>query len=377
MNHRDRALAAMRGEPVDRVPFIARMDLWYSYHRNAGTLPPAYAHAGLWDIQRDLGIGIFGFGAWDISFFRLVHEGVEIERETAAGETVTRYHTPYGTLTCRDRMAEELKEAAGTGARMEYPFKDERDYDALQYLIEHTRVVENMEAYGRFVAEIGGDGLALPYTGHLPAHQLMISWMGYQAFYIELHEHPARLQALIDALTAQQQEALQLAAACPAQAIEVGGNYDEQMTPPPVFERFFAPFYREARQTLEAGGKILVVHGDGEMRRLRESLRDCGVQVVEALTPRPMTSIDLAETRRLWQGRVALWGGVASVMLTDTFSDDDLERHLEALWQAVTPGDRFILGFGDNVPTDGLFHRIRRVGEFWQQKGRYPLGGWR
>ena len=39
MNHRDRALAAMRGQPVDRIPFIARMDLWYGYHHNRGELP--------------------------------------------------------------------------------------------------------------------------------------------------------------------------------------------------------------------------------------------------------------------------------------------------------------------------------------------------
>lgn len=39
LNHRQMALAAMRGRSVDRIPFIARMDLWYSFHRNSGTAP--------------------------------------------------------------------------------------------------------------------------------------------------------------------------------------------------------------------------------------------------------------------------------------------------------------------------------------------------
>ena len=43
-------------------------------------------------------------------------------------------------------------------------------------------------------------------------------------------------------------------------------------------------------QVLGAAGKILVVHGDGEMRVLLERLMACGVQVVEALTPQPMTA---------------------------------------------------------------------------------------
>ena len=272
-------------------------------------------------------------------------------------------------------MAEELKDAAGTGARGEYPFKSAKDYDALQFLIEHTEIAENYEAYGEFVDAIGGDGLALPFTGHLPAHQLMINFMGYQRFYLELQDHPSRLEALIEALTEQQRRILALAADCPASAIEVGANYDEQMTPPPVFEAYFAPFYREARQILSAADKILVVHGDGEMKMLLEKLMTCGVQVVEALTPKPMTSIDIKSTRRLWKDRVVMWGGLATVILTDTFSDEEFERFLENLFRAVAPGDHFVLGFGDNVPTDALFPRIRRIAEFWAERGSYPLSG--
>jgi uroporphyrinogen-III decarboxylase len=373
MNHRERALAAMRGEPVDHIPFIARMDLWYSFHKNQGTLPHPYQKASLWDIQRDLGIGIFGFGVWDISFFRLLHQKGTFHKERHDQETITTYLTPYGTLVARDVMAAELKEAAGTGARIEYPFKSEKDYDALQFFIENTQVVENFEAYSQFISNIGGDGLALPFSGHLPAHQLMIFWMGYQRFYYELHDNTTRLETLIQALQAQQEEILALAAASPAEAIEVGANYDEQMTPPPIFERFFAPFYRQARSTLSAADKILVIHGDGEMRRLLTNVMECGIQVVEAITPKPMTSIDIASTRRLWKDQVAMWGGLATVILTEDFSDEKFESFLETLFRDVAPGDRFILGFGDNVPTDASFERVKRTAHFWADRGGYPL----
>ena len=363
----------MRGQPVDHIPFIARMDLWYSFHRNQGSLPPPYQNATLWDIQRDLGIGIFGFGAWDISFYKLVYRSVDVEKDVTRGVTTTRYHTPYGTLTYREKMAEELKEAAGTGARTEFPFKSAKDYDALQFLLEHTEVVENHDAYGEFVAAIGTDGIALPFSGHLPAHQLMINLMGYETFYYELHDRPSRVEALIEALTEQQRLILNLATECPAQAIEVGANYDEQMTPPPVFDRFFSPFYCEARQILTVGDKLLVVHGDGEMDVLLRKLMECGVQVVEALTPKPMTSIDVSETRQLWGDRVAMWGGLASVILTDAFSDEEFERYLDDLFRAIAPGDRFILGFGDNVPTDASFDRVKRIAQFWSERGGYPL----
>jgi uroporphyrinogen-III decarboxylase len=372
MNHRDLALAAMRGKPVAHIPFIARMDLWFNYHRSRGTLPARYRNATLWEMQRDMGIGIMGFGAWGVTFYRQEHHDVDITRATettadGAEVTVTHYATPYGTLTSRDVLAMELHDAVGTGARVEFPFKSAADYDALQYIIEHTRVIENHDAYGRFVDSIGTDGVAMPQTGHLPAHQLMLNWMGYERFYLERYDHPARLEQVIAALTEQYWQVLRLAVECPAGAIEVGSNYDEHMTPPRVFDALFAPLYREARELLSAHDKVLVVHGDGEMRVLLEKLRDCGVQAVEAFTPKPMTSIDVATTRKLWQDKVCMWGGVASTVLTDIYSDREYEQYLEDLYTAIAPGDRFILGFGDNVPTDALYSRIERLIQFWRE----------
>lgn len=62
MSHRSDALAAMRGEQPQRVPFIGRMNLWYNYHSARGTLPERYAGWSYFDVVRDLGIGILGFG---------------------------------------------------------------------------------------------------------------------------------------------------------------------------------------------------------------------------------------------------------------------------------------------------------------------------
>ena len=374
MTHRQRAVAAMRGQPVDRIPFIARMDLWHSYCRNTGTLPSTYKDGDLWRLQRDLGVGIFGFGAWSGSFFRLEYAGTEVVKTGDNGVTVTEYHTPRGVVVEREKMAEELKEAAGTGARIEFPFKGPADYDALQFLIENARVVDCTAEYSATVDSIGGDGLALPWAGHLPAHQLMLRYMGYEQFYCELAENPRRVHALLEPLTDQYRRVLALAKNCSADAVEAGGNYDEDMTPPPVFDRWFAPLYREARDVLDSTGKALVVHGDGEMRTLLCRLRDCGVRVVEAVTPAPMTSIDIGEVRRLWGNNVCLWGGIASIMLTPAYTDSEFDGHLESLFRAVAPGTGFILGFGDNVPTDALFRRIERAASFWRERGAYPLG---
>ena len=374
---RTEALKALRGEPVARIPFIARMDLWYTYHKNRGTLPPQYQNATLADIQRDLGIGVLGFGAWIPGFYRLEYSGgVEVHTRWEGNERLTEYVTPYGTLSAREVISEAMQAADVTPLHTEYPFKGPQDYDALQCLFEHTRVVENYEEYARDRAAIGEDGLSLPYTGWVPMHLLMKEYIGYSQFYYELHDHLPRLERVAEAVTAVQMEIVRVGAGSPADVVEVGGNYDRMMTPHRIFRTYFLPFYQQAVPVLHAAGKAVALHGDGDMdAELLRLMRETGVDAVEALTPRPMTTIDVRQARALWGDAVTLWGGIPAILMTPTYSDEQVEEFLEDLFAAVAPGRRFILGFGDNVPTDGLFSRILQVTEFYHAHSAYPLAG--
>ena len=373
ISHRSDALAAMRGEKPSRIPLIGRMNLWYNFHSVGGTLPERYQGWSLWDIQRDLNIGILGFGAWMTTFFKKVYHNVEITRTTRGNEEIVEYVTPYGSLRSRHAVTHMLRGTVDTGRDIEQIFKGEEDYDALQYLVEQTEIVENYAEYAEFIDSIGEDGIALPFTGWVPMHEIMWRYMGVERFYYELQDNPVRLERLHEAVLEQHREIIRLAAHCPATAIEVGGNYTEQLTPPHIFDRYFAPFYREVAEVFASAGKILVVHGDGDMNELLRCLMDAGVQVVEALTPKPMTSIDIRETRALWGDKVSMWGGIPFAILTPQFSDSEFEAYMEDLYRAVAPGDRFILGFGDNVPPEALFHRIQWIAEFHEKHGTYPI----
>ena len=45
-------LAALRGQPVERLPYVPRLDLWYLANATAGTLPKQYSGAAMNDIAR-------------------------------------------------------------------------------------------------------------------------------------------------------------------------------------------------------------------------------------------------------------------------------------------------------------------------------------
>jgi hypothetical protein len=374
MSQRSDALKAMRGERPERIPFIPRMDLWYNFNRARGTLPACYQGMHLWDLQRALGIGVFAFGAWIPKYFRVSYPGVDIRTQETRSERIVTYDTPYGTLRTRQVLSEELRDADVTGMYVEHMFRDERDYEPMLYMWENAVVQPDYGDYERMEREIGEAGISLPFTGWVPMHELPHIYMGYEKFYYELADRPGMVERLEAALRRIQLEAIDLAAGCPAEAIEVGGNYDEQMTPPRIFEQYFTPFYQEVARRFRTMGKVLVVHGDGNMRRLLSTLLQTGADCVEALTPAPMTSIDVRATRALWGDRLSMWGGIPAILMTPTYSDEEFQAYVEDLFAAVAPGDRFILGFGDNVPTDGLWHRIQWLVEYYHAHGAYPIG---
>ena len=67
-----------------------------------------------------------------------------------------------------------------------------------------------------------------------------------------------------------------------------------------------------------------------------------------------------------------MWGGIPFIILTPVYSDEEFQAYIEDLYRAVAPGDRFILGFGDNVPPEGLLHRIRWLVESSEKHSAYP-----
>ena len=58
MTHKQRILAASRKQPVDKLPFGARIDLWYNYHSGHDTLPEKYHGWSIADILRDQSAGM-------------------------------------------------------------------------------------------------------------------------------------------------------------------------------------------------------------------------------------------------------------------------------------------------------------------------------
>src|SRR3990172_13434046 len=83
-SHQSRIMAAFRGAPVDRLPYVPRIDLWYLANSVAGTLPTQHAGRTQNEISRAEGWALhhkYAFASvGEHSDHALLHRGVGIFR---------------------------------------------------------------------------------------------------------------------------------------------------------------------------------------------------------------------------------------------------------------------------------------------------------
>ena len=370
MNYRERILAALRGEPVDFIPWAPRWELLFDAATRDGRLPEKYRGWDIFDVTRDLGMGIKGNRA---PLFRLEMTGVEVRNRQDGMDTITEVDTPYGTVRMVFRMTEELQSEGVRGLEMEYFIKGRQDYDPVYYMLEHTKVVPTYEEYEAYARKIGEDGLAFPQVGPCPLHKIQREYTGYQQSYFELADNLPQVERLVEMLQAQFDEITEIAVNSPAPAIEADGNYDIGLHSPAFFEQWFLRPLRKFGDALHARGKLFITHTDGQMRNLLELVKRTGFDVAEAWSPYPQTTVTTAEARKVWGEQVAIWGGLPTPMLRAAIPDEEFERYFFGFLREIAPGDRVVIGTGDNFPTDSSFERVRQVTRLVEEYCKYPL----
>jgi len=369
MTKKQQILAAARGEKLEKLPFGARIDVWYNYHSAHDTLPDRYKGWSQTDILRDQGAGA------QKRFFSLTREeyrDMEVVEKHDPPYITTEYHTPVGTVAKKEVF--DTSEGPWIKYEMEKLFKSEKDYPVLKYVMEHTEAADDFEEYYKLREEIGEDGMVMTASGGLwsPVQRVMREIIGYELFFYELVDHPARVEELIEMVKGLERRKLKVAIKSDLELFNICANWSDDIQTP-VFRKYFVPWFREVGDILHSHGRLVMAHTDGEMRRLNHMFRETGIDVAEAITPAPQTLVSMKEFREQLGSEVTLWGGIPSILFEPMYSDEDFDNYVKNMFREMAPGYRFIVGMGDNLPFDGDINRVRRVVELIDKYGRLPI----
>jgi len=399
MTHKERMLAAARGEMPDTIPYAPRIDLWYHANKERGTLPKPYETSSADDIARAEGwalhkvipefmdygedaridrlLGIYRMPCQ--SFHSHLSDDVAREVKHEGEQTHVAYHTPKGTVRGTILYTEEMRRSGVSITWVsEHLIKDPKDYGPVGYIFENMKVVPAYEAYRKWSAPFGDDGLPSAYAlvGGSPMHHILKILMDTTQFYYQHYDHKRQIETLADQIGVYYRKVFKMVANGPAEMVQVGGNYDDMITYPPFFEEHILPWLNEASEILHGKGKLLLSHTDGENEGLMDFIFESGIDVADSVCPYPMTKVGLSEYYRRWRERITIFGGIPSnLLLEDATSENAFENYMRALFSAIVPGSRFMLAIADTTPPDASFDRLRRIHELVMERGKLPLKG--
>lgn len=372
MTNRERILAILDGKSPDRIPWIPRLQIWQTAHAKQGTLPQRFEGLSLEDLEIELGMGASARLGQILAFDR--RGDVEVAREREGASTVTTYRTPVGTVSTRHLTSEEHERMGIEHLEVEHMIKGPEDFGVVEYMVANTYYTGTPERYLAYEAAIGDNGVPLAYAGDCPFHDFLLVLAGYQTGYYLLFERPDLVEHLIGMVEEVERERLwPVVAESPARLILHGLHLGSDMTPPDFFGKYITPYYRDFSELLHAKGKKLSMHADNDTRYILGEIRDAGFDMAETFTTAPQVPCTLEEARTAWGTDVIIWGGVPSVLLEDTYTDEDFEAYMRNVFRTVAPGDAFILGVADNVMPGARLDRLERITEMVEEWGHYPI----
>jgi methylmalonyl-CoA mutase cobalamin-binding domain/chain len=400
MTHRERILRVMRGETVDVIPFVPRLDLWWIANALRGTLPEHFKTKKPDEIAQEMGWACYHMvpdftnmmrGPEDIlhralglyNFKQSVYTSrfpsdVEIRVEDRDGQQVIDYHTPVGSIRTVGGLTEAMQRAgASLGWTQEHAIKGPADYKVVGYIFENLEVSPNYEGALEYSEEVGDCGVVAvggPSLGASPMHHIQKEFLDPTQFFYEHEDNYALMAELSEKVGVYFDKALRVIEEGPGDVVLWGGNYDDMLTYPPYFEKEILPWLQKVSERMSERGKILATHTDGENRGLMDLIRECGAQVAESVTPFPMTKVRIEEYYARWSDRMTIMGGIPEcLLLEETGSEEELDDYLDNLFRSVAPGNRLILGIADSTPPNAVFDRLIRIGDRIAEEGRLPL----
>ena len=387
MTHKERMLAAIRGDAVDEIPWVPRMDLWYIAQRALGILPENLAGLNIGEVAEALGIGChslradftmprkpedfilrgFGLDGHPDFPYRLELRGAPVEFQQGGGEYKTRIRVPAGEVFTHLRQTEEMRRYGITLPYVEhYAIRSPDDFEAVAQVFERIEVIPTPENYAEFHRRIGDQGLAIAQglIAASPMHLIFHELMPQEDFICLYMDERDRLVELAKRMEPFFEKVLDAVLSCKAEGVYWGANYDDNLTWPAFFEAEILPWLNQVSDRHHASGKFLLTHTDGENERLLPLYRQCRFDVAESVCPKPMTRCSLRQTREGVGTDIAVWGGLCSVaFLEDSMNEEAFESHLDETFSQLGSGRRLILGVSDNVPPAALLPRLERVRE--------------
>jgi hypothetical protein len=349
--------------PTERIPWFGDLSYYYGSLQYKGELDAKYQGTqGELQFYKDLGVGMYLYAPF--VFHTEYTNGVVHTESKSAEEILERYDTPLGSITSRQKFLPESFCYAYTKHFVETI----EDLRVMACIFENMRYKENYEEYNRCAALWGNDGLAMALAPISVAamQKLLTRWAGVETTIDLFYDHTDEFEEILHRIESAQLPVFDIIAKSPAEVVAFPENLSSEITGSRFFKEFNLPYYQKVNRILHKEGKKTAIHIDGTLHPCLSMLSEAGFDIAEAVTPYPCGDIRISDLRNAAGPDIILWGGIPGALFTEMFTDKEFEDHVREV--LALSDDKFVLGVADQVPTDGLWHRIAAVRRLVDEK---------
>lgn len=375
MTKRERLLAALRKQEVDRIPWSPLICGYYTLGLSESLKGDDIAtqrEIGCDILERyaltyrpvaDIRTPIVNLRKIDLGTVKI--DRVEITNTWIEEVLVRTFDTPVGTL--RDRYVTTVSSPWLMFAK-ERKIKTLDDIRAYHYLIDAQQYYPTYDYYLEVSQEIGDEGIAATDAPYTPFQTLLEIDIGVQNFHYLLHDHPKEMIDLMTKMHQKNLEACQLVADSPAEVVIIYENTSTTYMSPYMFNKYIIDHLNEYTEILHQGEKLVLIHMCGKLQAITEEVGKGCYDGITDIAPPPTGDLELAEAKNKWGERKVVIGGI------DATSFVSLKPHeLKGLvWNILDqlPDHRgVILGSGDVVPLSTPLENLKAVTEAVKEYG--------
>ncbi|MHC4592734.1 MAG: uroporphyrinogen decarboxylase family protein [Planctomycetota bacterium] len=309
MTARERFLAAVRGEEVDRFPVWLKMAnrTWQS------SQPEPYCSMGAEELLTAVGSDL------------LIGCGVSVQKDAPHvrlsvaeenGSRRTTMETPDGVLTSR----EALDPHTGSWHPREFPADSVENLRGARWLFtdtSHTVDLHDAQDSAARQKELEAkDAVTRAGIGPSPLMRLVQHLCGPEDTAYLMHDEPGLFREVLDLM--HQDRLRHLRALLPhvrADTFWMTENTSTTLISPQMFEEFCLPQLREYGHLIAEHGLVGVHHMCGKLDALLEMIDQLPAQVNEAYTTPPVGDVMLADGRRRMPSKALMGGTNATLWL--------------------------------------------------------------
>jgi uroporphyrinogen decarboxylase len=178
------------------------------------------------------------------------------------------------------------------------------------------------------------------------------SMRGMENLLVDMYEHPAFVDDLLDAILEFQLGIVRAGCRLPIDAVYCGDDYGQQqgmLISPHLWRRFFKSRLARLYQAAHDAGKWVFIHSCGNLLEILPDLIEIGVDCFNPFQPEVM---DVYQVKREYGARLAFFGGVSTQRLLPYGTPEQVKAEVRRLIREVGKNGGYILAPAHAVPRD-------------------------